>query len=393
MQNTYILLRNNVESTALTLDDLKKIGLRSSDLLWVECQSVSWRHPEEIKELKDLAEASATVEKTESEADLFLKYTPGYKETESKKQQPVTSINQLYQQQTNSEPEQVDAVSNTPATSSQKKKNTPSVKDTLFSSIPDEPEHTNTNARDKLAILESWLNMPSKKVGMYAGLVAVGAIMMLIITSAGRNTALPTSPQPVNQPVAEMQTPAPAQEVDSTEEVNIPVAENIIPPDNFHIEPEEKPVNNKKIITPEPEPKKETVSRKTIDKKQAPVAVTPVPETKTITPTEAVSVKPVAKENILTHLHLKNNEYNVAAFGGVRNLVLSLHNDSHVMVTKVMVEILYLNPEGTTVKTDNVQFSFVKPGETADLAVNKTSRGVKIKYRITGFETEQAGNE
>ena len=52
--NSYILLRNNKESSSLSLEDLRKIGLKTSDLIWVECQSVGWRTPQEITELKVL---------------------------------------------------------------------------------------------------------------------------------------------------------------------------------------------------------------------------------------------------------------------------------------------------------------------------------------------------
>lgn len=54
MNNTYILLRNNSESTPLSLEDLKRIGLLPTDLLWVECQSVCWQKPQEIPELRQL---------------------------------------------------------------------------------------------------------------------------------------------------------------------------------------------------------------------------------------------------------------------------------------------------------------------------------------------------
>ncbi|MEO7393981.1 MAG: hypothetical protein ABIU11_03510, partial [Chitinophagaceae bacterium] len=52
--NTYILLRNNKESSSLNLDALRQADLKPTDLIWVECQSVCWQHPHEIAELKAL---------------------------------------------------------------------------------------------------------------------------------------------------------------------------------------------------------------------------------------------------------------------------------------------------------------------------------------------------
>ena len=50
--NSYILLRNNKESGPFDLAGLQQQALLPTDLIWVECQSVCWLHPYEIKELK-----------------------------------------------------------------------------------------------------------------------------------------------------------------------------------------------------------------------------------------------------------------------------------------------------------------------------------------------------
>ena len=51
---TYILLRNNKESTPLSLGELTRMGLKPEDLVWVEGQSVCWLGPGEIQELRSL---------------------------------------------------------------------------------------------------------------------------------------------------------------------------------------------------------------------------------------------------------------------------------------------------------------------------------------------------
>ena len=52
--NSYILLRNTKETGPFSLEALQQMGLKSTDLIWVECQSMNWRHPNEITELKAL---------------------------------------------------------------------------------------------------------------------------------------------------------------------------------------------------------------------------------------------------------------------------------------------------------------------------------------------------
>ncbi|HRN57172.1 MAG TPA: hypothetical protein PLL71_12005 [Agriterribacter sp.] len=47
----YLLLRNNAESGPYSLDELRVMGLKAYDLIWVENRSFSWKYPSEISEL------------------------------------------------------------------------------------------------------------------------------------------------------------------------------------------------------------------------------------------------------------------------------------------------------------------------------------------------------
>jgi hypothetical protein len=59
---TYILLRDNRESAPLSIDQLRDLGLKPNDLVWVEGQSASWRNPHEIRELKELSQVQVQVQ-------------------------------------------------------------------------------------------------------------------------------------------------------------------------------------------------------------------------------------------------------------------------------------------------------------------------------------------
>ncbi len=54
----YLLLRNNIQSGPYTLFELKELGLRAFDLIWVERESFSWRYPSELDELAAFAPAA-----------------------------------------------------------------------------------------------------------------------------------------------------------------------------------------------------------------------------------------------------------------------------------------------------------------------------------------------
>lgn len=56
----YLLLRDNIQTGPYSLDELKKAGIRATDLLWIEGKSTGWRYPDEIGELQAFVHASAT---------------------------------------------------------------------------------------------------------------------------------------------------------------------------------------------------------------------------------------------------------------------------------------------------------------------------------------------
>lgn len=51
----YLLLRNNTESGPYSLEELKVMGLKAYDLVWIEKKSFSWKYPSEISELAAFA--------------------------------------------------------------------------------------------------------------------------------------------------------------------------------------------------------------------------------------------------------------------------------------------------------------------------------------------------
>ena len=79
----------------------------------------------------------------------------------------------------------------------------------------------------------------------------------------------------------------------------------------------------------------------------------------------------------------------MGSFGGIKNLEITLHNNSNYLLDKVAVKITYLNPEGNTVNSDIIYFQSVNPGEASTIPVKKSKRGVKIDYQITKIESKE----
>jgi hypothetical protein len=51
----YLLLRDNKQSGPYSLEELKTMGLKAYDLVWVEGKSAAWRYPCEVEELRSFA--------------------------------------------------------------------------------------------------------------------------------------------------------------------------------------------------------------------------------------------------------------------------------------------------------------------------------------------------
>jgi len=397
MNNTYILLRNNSESTPLSLDDLKRIGLLPTDLLWVECQSVCWQKPQEIPELKQLLTVADRPLIKPAIAEQPEKYAPPVENETvagTHKNGVHVELPSNYKSLTKKKEDTAPVKQESPALHTETK--TPVTLNTNDSnhhlsgtdSQPGEgnkdPWMRNHAPKDKTEMLESLLKLPPKKIALYAGLVAAGALMMLVIRGTGGHEQM--RPQPVTQQTEIIKTtpveiPAEEQAADSTTTPESYAQQNI---------PIEQPTTNpaeEKIITA-PQ-KNERTAKNTVSKKESTPVTNETTETKPVAVAEKKEVKKVAVENISSKLQLKANEYSVAAFGGIRNLKMTLQNDSRYLLDKVSVELNYLNPEGKVVKTEKIDFNYVQPGAEATIAVNKTTRGVKLDYKITRIELKE----
>lgn len=396
MNNTYILLRNNSESTPLSLEDLKRIGLLPTDLLWVECQSVCWQQPQEIPELRQLLNQAVQPTLTPVMDEAMEKYTPPVKKetpvtngkkgvyvelpsnynSATKKEKEITAIKQevkVGQYETTT----AHIINMTQANSSG------SIKEIQQDTGSKEPAVRQQPPKDKTEMLESLLKLPGKKIALYAGLVVSGALMMLVIRGTGGKETM--RPQPVSQqPKTEIATPV-------EEVAEEPVAESSTPesygPQNIPIA---ETITERDAAPGISVPARKTTASKNAATDKEPVPVTNEQPAKSLPPaTENKEVKKVPAENIASKLQLKANEYTVAAFGGIRNLKMTLQNDSRYLLDKVSVELRYLNPEGKVVKTETIDFNFVQPGAEATVAVKKTSRGIKLDYKITHIESKE----
>jgi serine/threonine-protein kinase len=89
---------------------------------------------------------------------------------------------------------------------------------------------------------------------------------------------------------------------------------------------------------------------------------------------------------------VKANEYRIVAFGGIRDLHLTVTNDSKFSLDEVVVELQYLKPSEQPLRTDNIRFKSIAPNSSATLKIPDTNRGIKVSYRILRVSSDAAEN-
>ncbi|MBN8673633.1 MAG: hypothetical protein J0L56_05840 [Chitinophagales bacterium] len=449
---SYLLLRNNKEKGPFSLEELIQHGLKPYDLVWVNGKSAAWRYPGEIAELK---EYSPAVE--EQPYDRFFKKPseekkqvpvavqqkenvvqqstyiprksvfvtlPGQKQQQpaSIKEQPVTGY-EKYQ------PAVKETVMAETAAPTILITETPVTAEIKYSQPLDEIKEmyvkTLQDRKQKIA-KKTYLNAAMKNAAVALAIVGVGILIGFAMKSNGNKPVTATEniiPQQVAILPADTTGPVlqeqPAQEQKDEEIPAEPAYEEPQPVIQDEMKKQELKEQKQSPLTapasvPEKAitttPKKEVVQP---EKKFVP-ADEPSPgveinartgernkkvRSETTEPTEKEIIsepvpKAVLKNNSLSkQVTVSSNDYQKVAFGGIRNLQLTVSNDSKYVLDNVVVELQYLKPSEQPLKTESIQFRSVAPGGTQTIRVPDTNRGIKVTYKITHILSVQSAKD
>jgi hypothetical protein len=97
------------------------------------------------------------------------------------------------------------------------------------------------------------------------------------------------------------------------------------------------------------------------------------------------------KSGLESMVSVTSNDYKRVAFGGIRNLELTVTNESKFILDKVTVELQYLKPSEEPLKTELIQFHSVSPNGAMTMKIRDTNRGIKVLYKI--IDIQAAGQE
>ena len=103
---------------------------------------------------------------------------------------------------------------------------------------------------------------------------------------------------------------------------------------------------------------------------------------------------PINPVNELSKLVIvKSNDYQRGAFGGIRNLELTLTNQSKYFLDKVVVELQYVKPSEQPLRSENITFRSIPPDGVLTIAVPPSNRGIKVAFKISKIESKELTNE
>ena len=392
--NSYILLRNNKETGPFSLEALQQMGLKSTDLIWVECQSMNWRHPNEITELKALLaddsnpvpgnskqqlppDDSKMVEVTADtliDKKLVFAELPTVTKPVNEKKKSFVQDSALTDIQKYGGIADFETPKNEIASSETHLKYSRPLDEIKEMYV----KNLEQKMRSKKGISFQLLKKYRQPV-IYVCLLLTGAGVALFFRNTGNKNEI-VLPQTIQQSI-----PSPSSEPiqDEPTEVAailpIKTEEQQLTPDDaqLSVASEKTKESSIKKNTPKQQgdnlPPKQSIDR--YEKSNLPI-------------TENTRAKPVTAENISSKLTIHANDYVVGSFGGIRNLEVTLQNNSSYLLDKVTVTVDYLNPEGIIIKTENIYFQSVHAGEKVTVPVKKSKRGVNIGYKITKIESK-----
>ena len=437
---TYLLLRDNKQSGPYSFDELKEKGLKAYDLVWIDGKSAAWRYPSEIEEL--VAFAPVVEEqpfdrfyKKPSQNQNIVSATPA---TERTSANPMIATS-VRSGDTSSVPGKriiyvtLPAGKTAPAVRPSVQEQPPArqeaappihekylpdhsaaVPPALAQDMPEEnPSHYLEDWRAGVEITpRASRSHRSSRIGQsvvmvltVVALLAAGIFIGLSInkTSLGfvKNASLDASK---DKPASVIPPPA--------DHSSQPLAVNSLPPST----PAGDALSEKDTIVATPP--KTTV----LNKAPAPKASTPardrsasaaqklqpavIPSGDSLLPaTPAIhretthrsdlsvekAEKDIIRSNLSNLVSLGASGYTVGTFGGISGLQLTVSNRSVYALDLVVVEVQYIQANKKVFKTENLYFRGIAPGSALMQEAPKSSRGIKIQYKITLVNSKELG--
>ncbi|HEY8969602.1 MAG TPA: hypothetical protein VIM64_10925 [Puia sp.] len=417
----YLLLRDNKQSGPYTFDELKEKGLKAYDLVWIEGKSAAWRYPCEIQELSPFA---PQVE--EQPFDRFYKKPAQTSDNTSATPAPVrTAPNGAIaatiltgDASSSTAPGRriiyvtLPAGRTAPVTPPAARETREIQKEPVVKEPEVREPAEDWKAAVELAPRTGKRNHPSRlgqtvMVGLTVMALLVAGIFIglsLNKDSLGINKRLSMrngKDQAVTNPSQPANNPSPAT-VTSTAAAkdNALNKDSIVSTTSIRTEPSTASMSP--VTTPKTSARQRERSTSATPKN---LAVAPAPRDSSLQAipaahreaTHRVDItadkvdKDAIRNNLANLVSIGASGYSVGTFGGISGLQLTVSNRSTYSLDLVVVEVQYIQANKKVFKTENLYFRGIAPGSALMQEAPKSSRGIKVQYKITLVNSKELG--
>jgi hypothetical protein len=442
----YLLLRNNKQSGPHSLEDLKSMGLKAYDLVWLEGKSAAWRYPCEIEELSAFAPPV-----DEQPFDRFYKkpatsasVKPVTEPVAAPPPAPSTNIVPAEEAPALSAPIYAGEPSAVPGkriiyVTMPSGRNPSPVRENPrepLREIPKEPARTAEpdpaheayasgpaysaahaihrvedysaqlpSLKDQLEAVSPRRKKRTYNVRIVRPLAIGGTVLALLAAGIFIGLSLSRSSATVPQPAASkvvpgnsdpsiahsvtqqlpqssttpaLTAPAAGKPADSiaTKGQHLETSVPVIPKSLHTTMLKEHPAIAKKTGVPSSVLKDSSTDMNSARATHRENVVETLPENKPVD-------KEAIRSLISSQVSVGANSYNVGTFGGINDLQLTVTNRSVYPLDLVVVEVQYIQANKKVYKTENLYFRNIGAGSALMQEAPKSSRGIKVQYRIT----------
>jgi hypothetical protein len=121
--------------------------------------------------------------------------------------------------------------------------------------------------------------------------------------------------------------------------------------------------------------------------------ILPVQQTtkETVAAPEPDKQVPAARVSLNALIQASVNDYKVGALGGLFDIQVSVKNNSPYKVDEVVVQVDYYLSSEKVFKTELLTFTQIAPESTLTKEAPKSSRGVRIEYKIRSIQSKEYG--
>ncbi|MBS1918713.1 MAG: hypothetical protein JST17_00505 [Bacteroidetes bacterium] len=412
----YLLLRNNKESGPYSREELLDIGLKAYDLVWVQGKSAAWRYPSEVEELKTFAPAIE-----EQPFDRFYKKKSEEKSLEiqgdtngamalkkavfvtmpSPKKEIAEAENTIinHGEKSFQRVKTINVTENPVAAEVKYSQPLDEIKDKYIKTL----QH-----RKQKAARKNFLIKNLKRASVFIYVLALGILIGFTLKSKTSKKYIAEQPIKSLQSSASVQTPEQMQiQTSSGNNTSELTTQQQLPLMASNTEEKKELVEKKTILfsvksntsknnSGSLNSEKITTAKKEMSFDQN----TPSVEVNSVTgerikksrETNDESVS-VSQSDISKLVSVQGNDYKRGVFGGIRDLQLTVTNNSKYILDNVVVALQYLKPSEQPLKTENISFQSIAPKGSLTIAIPPSNRGIKVAFKIIKIESKELNNQ